>query len=143
MATNLDPLNDFCWMKDGPIPPVDPADLKSVWAMQKEFKKDFEKRMPDHAPNETVGVGIDYYRRVCGPGANVGAVWYRLSRLEALQMMSEAGGQSWAGLTEGKPDDAVFKALANLSMTGMQPGVIREGLPFDVEQLIRLIREEE
>jgi hypothetical protein len=28
MATNLDPLDSFAWMKDGPIPPVDPADLK-------------------------------------------------------------------------------------------------------------------
>jgi hypothetical protein len=84
-------------MKDGPIPPVDPADLNSVWGMQEEIKKDFEKRMADHAPNETCSVGIDYYQRVCGPGANVGAVWYRLLRFEALQMMSNAGGQVCLG----------------------------------------------
>ena len=49
MATQADPLNDFCWLKDGPIPPVDPADLKSIWAMQEELKRDFEKRVPNRS----------------------------------------------------------------------------------------------
>ena len=44
-------------------------------------------------------------------------------------------------LHDGKPDDAVFKALAVVPMTKMPPGG-REGLPFDVEELIRLIRKE-
>jgi hypothetical protein len=82
MATQADPLNDFCWLKDGPIPPVDPADLKSIWAMQEELKRDFEKRVPNRAPNQDFSVSINNYKRVCSPGANVGALWYRLSILE-------------------------------------------------------------
>jgi hypothetical protein len=61
MATQAEPLDDLCWMKDGPIPPVDPADLKSVWAMQEELKRDFEKRVPNRAPNQGFGVSINYY----------------------------------------------------------------------------------
>lgn len=100
--------------------------------------------MPDHAPNETFGVNVDSYRQVCGPGADVGAVWYRVSMLGLLQMMSkEAGEPALSGLTGGKPSDAVFKALAIVPMTGMNPGVVRDGPPFDPDELVRLIREAE
>jgi hypothetical protein len=60
MATQAGALNDFCWMKDGPIPPVDPVDLKIVWSMQEEFKRDFEKRVPNHAPNQGFDISIAY-----------------------------------------------------------------------------------
>ena len=54
---------------------------------------------------------------------------------------------------EGKIDDAVFKALAILPMTGMPPSgrgpfpldakeLIRLTFPFDVDELKRLIKEE-
>jgi hypothetical protein len=57
-------------------------------------------------------------------------------------MRSEAAGTSLHWLQEGKPSDAVFKALAVLPMTGLPPGVVRESPLFDVEELIRLIQKE-
>jgi hypothetical protein len=125
MATQADPLNDFCWLKDGPIPPVDPADLKSIWAMQEELKRDFEKRVPNRAPNQDFSVSINNYKRVCSPGANVGALWYRLSILEMPRHVSEATGTSLPWPREGKPGDAVFKALAIVTMTGLAPSTRR------------------
>jgi hypothetical protein len=142
MATQSEPLNDLCWMKDGPIPPVDPADLKSVWAMQEKLKKDFEEHTPNRTPNQTFAVSINSFKQVCSPAANAGAVWYRLSMLEMLRHISEATGASLPWPREGKPGDAVFKALATVPMTGLPPGVVRKVPPFDPEELIRLIMEE-
>jgi hypothetical protein len=43
---------------------------------------------------------------------------------------------------DGGPGDAVFKALAVVPMTGRRPGVMYDRPPFDVEELIRLIKKE-
>ena len=140
MATDFNIPEEFSFMKDGPIPAVEPADLKSAWAMSEELKKDLAKVIP----NQHVGISFDCCKRVCSPGADVGAVWYRVSMIGLLQMMSkEAGEPALSGLTDGKPSDAVFKALATLPMTGMNPGVAHDGLPFDPEELVRLIKEAE
>jgi hypothetical protein len=110
--------------------------------MQEEREKDFDKRKPGQAPNETFCISINYYKRLCSPGANVGAVWYRLSILEMLRHISEITGTSLPWPREGKPGDAVFKALATVPMTGLPPGVVRKVAPFDPDELIRLIKEE-
>jgi hypothetical protein len=86
-------------------------------------------------------VEAKYHKRACSPGANVGAVWYRLSILEMLRHISEITGTSLPWPREGKPGDAVFKALATVPMTGLPPGVVRKVLPFDPDELIRLIKE--
>jgi len=138
--TDFDLSEEMSRLVSGPIPPVDPNDLESVWVMLEEIKK----HMPDHAPNQTFGVDIDYYRRACGPGANVEAVWYRFSMYWVLQMMSKQGVFTLPELlTDGKPSDAVFKALATMRMSAMQPGDVFEEPPVDVEELTRLIRKEE
>ena len=41
-----------------------------------------------------------------------------------------------------KPEDAVFKALAIVPMTGRRPGVTYKRPLFDVQELIRLISKE-
>jgi hypothetical protein len=140
MPTDFNPLNVL--MRDGPIPPVDPADLKSVWVMMEGYKKDFEKLMPDRAPNETFSVRIDCYRQACSPGADVGAVWYRLSMLEMLKHLNEAGGPTLPGMNDSKPSDALFKAFAIVPMTALGPGGRREGFPFDMDELTRLVKKE-
>jgi hypothetical protein len=62
--------------------------------------------------------------------------------LRKLKLMSESGGLISPWLHHGKPDDAVFKVVATFPMITMQPGVRRGGLPLDVEELIRQIRNE-
>jgi len=44
--------------------------------------------------------------------------------------------------TDGEPEDAVFKALAIVPMTGRRPGATYEGPPFDVQELLSLIKKE-
>ena len=62
--------------------------------------------------------------------------------LRMLQMLSESGGLISPWLHGGKPDDAVFKVIATLPMIGLQLGTPRQGLPFDAEELVTLIRKE-
>ena len=69
-------------------------------------------------------------------------MFYRLSWLRHLQILSEAGHLNFPGIHDGETEDAVFKALAIVPMTGRRPGVTYEGPPFDVEELIRLIKKE-
>jgi hypothetical protein len=103
--------------------------------MQQELKKDFEMRVPNRDPHQGFSIGIDHYKRVCSPDADVMTVWYRLSQLELLRQLSEAGGTSLPWLQE--PGDAVFKVLATVPMT--QGG---QGPPVDVKELIKLIEKE-
>ena len=106
--------------------------------MQEEFKKDFEKRVPNRVPNNSFSVSVNYYKQVCSPGADVMCIWYRLSM---LWMLSEFMGLNLPGMHDGKPDDVLFKALAVVPITGMPLGG-REGLPFDLVELIPLIQKE-
>jgi hypothetical protein len=61
--------------------------------------------------------------------------------LRVLKMMTESGGLISVWLHDGKPENAVFKVLATMPMNGLPPGG-RQGLPFDVEEFIRLIEKE-
>jgi hypothetical protein len=55
--------------------------------------------------------------------------------------LSEAGHLNFPWI-HGEPEDAVFTALAIVSMTGRRPGVTYDRPPFDVEELIKLIKKE-
>ena len=139
MTTDFDPLRDLPWMKDGhPLPSVDPADLKSVWKMMQEIKKDFDERMPNHDPNQGISIGIDLYQRACSPGADAFLVWRRLGMLGMVQKIFTDTGRTLPGFTDGQPTDAVFKALAIVPMT--DGGYY--GFPIDAKELIRLIEKE-
>ena len=120
----------------GPVPEVDPADLKSLWNMQSEAQARHDK------PG-AIALSFSLCQSACSPGANVAAVWYRSSMLAVLQHLSDAGGPALPGIQEGKPSDAFFKALAIVPMTGMQPGAPpRKGFPFDLQELVSLIQKE-
>jgi hypothetical protein len=88
-----------------------------------------------------MGIGFDQ-QGVLSPGASFGDVFYRLSWLRHLQILSEADHLTFHWIHDGEPEDAVFKALAIVPMTGRRPGVMYDGPPFDVEELIRLIKRE-
>ena len=59
-----------------------------------------------------------------------------------LQVLSASGGLISPWLHDGKPDEIVFKVFASLPMIGMGIGKPHQGLPFDVEELIKLIKKE-
>src|SRR5258705_1318533 len=118
--------------QDGKVPSVDPADVKAVWKLQQETKAEH--------PGKSFSMGAELYRRVCSPGASVGAVWYRLSHLMMLSMYSQATGTELPWL-HPEPHDAVFKVLATMPMTGMPEG--GRNIPStEVEEMVRLVQKE-
>ena len=134
VATKFDVFGDGAELKDGPVPAVDPGDLRSVWVMHNDLQA--------LAPGEQLAIGPDSFDRACSPEADVRAVLIRASILRKLKLTSESGGLISPWLHHGEPDDAVFKVVASFPMIRMQPGVGRGGLPFDVEELIKQIRQE-
>ncbi len=64
-----------------------------------------------------MGIGLEQ-QGVLSSGANFGDVFYRLSWLRHLQILSEAGHLNSPWIHDGEPEDAVFKALAIVPMTG-------------------------
>jgi hypothetical protein len=134
MATEFNSFDD-----GGPIPPVDSADLRTLWAMMEENEKKLKKLIPDYKPGHVCYTMSDDFYRYFSPGANVGAVVYRCSTLEVLQRMSKVGGPALPGVKDGQPTDALFKAFAVVPMNGLgdEP---RVGFPCDWEELIRLVK---
>jgi hypothetical protein len=128
MATN--PVDDF-WgsanQDSGSVPPVDPADLRSMWTMQSGVQA--------LRPGEQIAIPANAYQRACGPEADVRAVYERVSHLWMLQ---EVGVLStW--LHDGVPDDAVFHVAATIPMSRMQIGVVYQKPPFDLEEFIKQV----
>ena len=121
MEMPFNPLGDN---PEGPIPPADPADLRSVWKMQREVQAS--------SPGKNVVISVEMYERVCSLGANIGAVWFRTSLIGVLEML----GMLKPWINEGVVADAVFQVAATFSVNGMAIGVPREGLPFDVQEFI-------
>ena len=130
MATNFgnfDLFGDGAEGETGPVPSVDVADLKSVWAMQ--------NGMQARMPGEAISFGAESYKRACGAGADVRSLFARVSQLRVLQMLGML-----APWTHGEVvDDAVFKVAATFPMTRMQPGIVYDELPFDLQEFLNQV----
>jgi hypothetical protein len=108
------------------IPPVNPADLRSVEAVQRDVRSRF--------PGKQVLMDNDAWKRACGPGADLFAMFYRIAFLE---MLADRGLLSpW--LHNGELDDAVFKVFATFPVKRIQKGG-QEGFPFDIQELTKQI----
>jgi hypothetical protein len=134
MTTNVNPFDDSCLSKDVLVPAVDPADLKNAWKMQNEFQA--------RHPGQQVSTGVEFYKRACSPQADVGAVVSRVSVLGRVQHEAEAGHFRFPWIHDGVPEEVVFKIIATIPMAELQPGMVHEGFPVDVEELIRQIENE-
>ena len=133
MATTFDTFGDGPLSENEPVAAGPPADLKKLSAMY----DDVQARFPGQH-----SISGDLLKSACSPGADVRAVFFRVSMLRMLEMLSASGGLISCWLHDGKPDDAVFKAVATVPMLGVGVGTPREGFPFDVEELIKLIKKE-
>ena len=134
MASNVNPFDKSCLSEDVLVPSVAPADLKSVWAMKNEFQS--------RHPGQQVSIGVDFYKRACSPQADVDAVFSRVSMLGSVQHEAEAGHFRFPWVHDGEPEEVVFKIVATIPMVELQPGVVHEGFPIDVEELIKQIKNE-
>src|ERR1700687_860257 len=92
-----------------PVPEVDAEDVKAVW----EMGRDIEARHPAKAGElRAHAVGIEIFKAACKPGANIPAVFYRGAMLGML--IRHGQGQLAPWLKEGNPDDAIFRAIAQV-----------------------------
>lgn len=104
-----------------PVPVVDVADLKAVWA--------FRQKLP------RVAVEIGVLNQVCSPGADIRAVNYRYQKLGVLEWLLRS---AWTG---GDLSENAFKVAARMDLHWMEPGVSQNGL--GVEEFIAEVFAEE
>jgi hypothetical protein len=114
-----------------PVPQVDAHDVRAVWKLGQEAKKDH--------PGENVGIASDIFVRACKAGANIQAVFYRTAHMAMLQHIVPEIFEPWT--KDGELLDSVFRAAAEVPMEWIGVGVVRNGLPFDVDDLLRRLRE--
>ena len=96
--------------EDGLIAAMEPSDLKSVFKMQ--------QGMEPTEPSVTA-ISSDPYERVCSPGADGFAVWYRASMLVSF---AERMGLLPPELPN-EVRDVVFNVAAKFPMKRMELGV--------------------
>src|ERR1700693_4732467 len=110
-----------------PVPQVDPEDVKAVWKLGQEVKRDH--------PDGGVAIGMAIFEHTCKPGAIVKAVIYRTNKIEILRMLAS---EVMEPLIHDKLD-TVFQAAAQIPMEWIGVGVVRQGLPFDFEDFMRRV----
>src|SRR5579859_146246 len=111
-----------------PVPEVDANDLKTFW----QRTRDLQARVPEH-----VSIGLEA-NAICGPDTNARAVWYRTSMIAVLNHVAPEQMAPW--IRDQQVSDVVFRTMASIPMEWIGPAE-REGLPFDVEEFFRRLRD--
>ena len=114
-----------------PVPEVDPADIKTVYSMHCELQARY--------PGKSVATGMEVFKRVCSPGANLPAVSYRTATIQLLEMISPELLSECR--KDGEMDERVFRAAASIPLEWQKVGVVREGLPFSVEDFMKRVNQ--
>ena len=111
----------------GPIPAVNPEDLREVWELMQEARAQvLGSGEPEGATQQSaIGIDVAVLAEACSPGANVLAVWARSALLDMLERQGLL--TPWQRGTQ--MDDAVFGVAASFPI----PGIDR----FDPEALLR------
>jgi hypothetical protein len=95
-----------------PVPVVDVADIKAVWAHGRELKA---------LHPGGVAVELDVWKQVCSPGADIRAVTHRCQRLGLWEWLLRP---AWTG---GNLSENAFKVAARIDLCWMAPGVTQSG----------------
>src|SRR6266446_5266560 len=85
---------------------------------------------PASPAGQTGSLSSGLYEGACSPDANVLAVWYRASILGVLQLLPENPLTPYA----------VFQIAATFPMKKLPIGLVKNGLPLDVQELVKQIR---
>jgi len=120
-------IDDLFGKAGEPVPVVDVADIKAVWAHGRELKT----RHP-----EGVAVELGVWGHVCGPGADVRAVSYRCQRLGMWEWLLRP---AWTG---GDLSETAFKVAAKMDLRWMAPGVAQSGTGVE-EFIVEVFAEEQ
>jgi len=119
-----------------PVPQVDPEDVKAAW----KVGRDIERRHPGGPGGlHAYAIGVEVFKAACKPGADIPAVGYRGMMLGTLTRHAQEQLAPW--LEEGRPDDVIFRAIAQVPMEWMGVGIPRQGLSFDFEDFMRRVHE--
>jgi hypothetical protein len=108
-----------------PIPEADAEDMKAMLAYIHTLE-----------PGTQTGMGA--FLGICKKGTDIMAAGMRVTMLELLMMMAKDQSPAPEWFKDGQPDDAAFAAMARLPMVYQEPGVVRQGPPFDYEEFLRL-----
>ena len=101
----------------GPIPTVNPGDLRGVWELVQETQAESLGNREPEPGGQQPGIGIDVrlLGQVCSPEANVLAAWARSILLGIL--VHQGLLTSWQRGTQ--LDDAVFDVAATFPIPGL------------------------
>jgi hypothetical protein len=101
----------------GPIPTVNPGDLRGVWELMRETSAEFlRNREPELGGQQpAIGICTSLLARVCSPEGNVLAVWARSALLWTL--VHQGLLTAWQRGTQ--LDDAVFDVAAAFPIPGL------------------------
>ena len=122
-------MSDVLGNPGEPVAEVDPDDLKTFWQET--------RNLPARYPGQHVAIGFEP-KVISKPGANAGAVWYRSSMIRVLNQLAQEQLVPW--IKDGEVSDAVFRTMATIPMEWIGH-TEWEGLPFDVEEFFRRLRE--
>jgi hypothetical protein len=106
---------------------VESDDLRAVWKIMRDTN------------NKQGSFEYRSLERVCYPGANLNATWFRAAMLSTVQTMTDALGR-WTH--NGELDERVFEVAARFPMKKMEIGVAQKGLPFNIEEFVERIEAE-
>jgi hypothetical protein len=124
-----DALSDVLGNPGEPVAEVHPDDLKTYW----QETRSLQARYPDR----NVSVGL-VAMKTSLPSANIPAVWYRTSMILVLNLFAQEQLAPW--VKDEEVSDAVFRTMATIPMEWIGH-TDREGLPFDVEEFFRRLKE--
>ena len=110
-----------------PVAEVDPDDLKIFWQKSRHLQ----------ASHPDVSIGFQA-KAIAKPRANAAAVWLRSGMIWALSRYAQEQMAPW--IKNEEVSDVVFQTMATIPMEWIGP-TDREGLPFDVEEFFRPLRE--
>lgn len=103
------------------VPVVEVEDIKAVYRLHQELGA--------RHPGKQVAVGMSLLQSAC-PEADIRAVAYRCSMLQMLERLLQP---AWDG---GQLSENSFKAAAKLDLEWMPVGVVKKGLPLDLEMFL-------
>jgi hypothetical protein len=125
--SEIDAIDALFGKPGEPVPVVDVADIKKVWA----FGRELRARHP-----EGVAVELGVLQKVCPGVADVRAVAYRGQRWGIFEWLMRA---AWTG---GELSENAFKVAARMDLVWIAPGVSQKGL-FELEDFVGQVFAEE
>jgi hypothetical protein len=112
-----------------PVAEVDPDDVKTFWPETRNLQT--------RHPGQHFSIGFEL-KAICKAGANAKAVWYRSSMIWVLNRFAQGQLAPW--IKDEEVSDAVFRTMATIPIEWVGH-TEREGLPFDVDEFFRRLRE--